>query len=174
MNFPLNDKSFQDADPLIQDGFQLLEPNDTQGTQAFKNSRLDGYFFKNLKSGLTHYRVYPHFKQPNVGRAFTDHATISAMIPGTAGSGTTASTGGTSATKRSPSSQKPIVLQTPVPATTPAAPAAEVKASGTESGAGTTASTAASTTAEPVGGADLQPIKLTKVKRHHKPRKKVS
>lgn len=79
MNFKLNTK-FNDADPLYNAGFQLLERWDNQGTQVMNNSRIDGLFYKGLKSKLTWYDVTPFFKNKVLGRSFTDHANLKAEL----------------------------------------------------------------------------------------------
>lgn len=73
LNYILTDKTLTDGDPLKNAGFQLFAPNDTTGTHAM-GSRIDGWFYKNLSRQFRVYRVRRFYANPNITRAFCDHA----------------------------------------------------------------------------------------------------
>lgn len=73
LNYKLADPTVTDGDPLKKAGFQLFMPNDTTPTQAM-GSRIDGFFYKNLSRQFKLYKVRRFYANPNVTRAFGDHA----------------------------------------------------------------------------------------------------
>lgn len=73
LNYILTDKTLTDGDPLKNAGYQLFMPNDTTGTHAM-GSRIDGWFFKNLSKQFGIYKVRRFFANPQITRAFCDHA----------------------------------------------------------------------------------------------------
>lgn len=75
LNYPLTDPTFQDGDPMYNDGYALVAKNDTQATQIM-GSRIDGYFTKGLKVGVDYYYVVAFFANPKLGRTFTDHGAV--------------------------------------------------------------------------------------------------
>jgi hypothetical protein len=77
MNFRLQ-KKFNDADPLYNEGFKLIEKNDQRQTQAYsKDSRIDGFFYLGIDDAdVGYYDVTPFFLIKKIGRAFTDHALV--------------------------------------------------------------------------------------------------
>lgn len=74
LNYPLNNPQFQEGDPMYQAGYKLVAPNDSQATQII-GSRIDGFFERGMEFEVDLYQVFPYFTQ--IGRAFTDHASLS-------------------------------------------------------------------------------------------------
>lgn len=73
MNFILDDPKVTDGEPLKNAGFQLFMPSDHTPTQSM-GSRIDGWFFKNLKRQFRFYQVRRFYANPQITRAFGDHA----------------------------------------------------------------------------------------------------
>lgn len=73
MNYKIGDPSVNDGDPMLKAGYQLFMPADKTPTQAM-GSRIDGWFFKNLSRQFRLYRVRGFYANPNITRAFGDHA----------------------------------------------------------------------------------------------------
>lgn len=73
LNYKITDPTVTDGDPLKNAGYQLFMPNDTTATQAM-GSRIDGWFFKNLSRQFELYQVRRFYANPNITRAFCDHA----------------------------------------------------------------------------------------------------
>jgi len=87
---------------MINAGFVLVAPNDTQATHS-GGSRLDGFFYKGLTVGVDFYRVFAVFAQ--IGRVWSDHAptklellVVSKQSNESTGGGGTASTSGSGST----------------------------------------------------------------------------
>lgn len=75
LNYKIDDPSCREGDPMVQAGFQLLAPGDHSATQIM-GSRIDGFFYKGMKSGIDYYKVVAYFLNPNLKRSFTDHGTL--------------------------------------------------------------------------------------------------
>jgi len=73
LNYKIDDPSITDGDPMKKAGFQLFMPADKTPTQAM-GSRIDGWFYKNLSRQFKLYRVRGFYANPNITRAFGDHA----------------------------------------------------------------------------------------------------
>lgn len=67
-----------DTEPLIENGYKLLNPGNNTSTHEF-GGRLDGLFYKNmpLRVKLGSYRVWQFFKNPLIDNSWTDHALLS-------------------------------------------------------------------------------------------------
>jgi hypothetical protein len=77
LNYKIDDPSCKDADPMYQAGYTLVAKGDNSATQIM-GSRIDGFFEKGMsgKTAVDFYRVYAYFLNPNLKRAFSDHATL--------------------------------------------------------------------------------------------------
>ena len=73
LNYKIGDPSVTDGDAMTKAGFQLFMPADKTPTQAM-GSRIDGWFSKNLSRQFKLYRVRGFYANPNITRAFGDHA----------------------------------------------------------------------------------------------------
>ena len=73
MNYIITDKKLTDGDPLKNNGYTLFMPNDTTPTQSM-GSRIDGWFYKNLTRQFRFYQLRRFYANPQITRAFGDHA----------------------------------------------------------------------------------------------------
>ncbi|MBY0549670.1 MAG: hypothetical protein K2W95_20500 [Candidatus Obscuribacterales bacterium] len=79
LNFILDDPKLKDGDPLKNNGYTLFMPSDHTATQSM-GSRIDGWFLKGMTRALLFYQVRAFFRDPNVTRAFSDHALLSFIM----------------------------------------------------------------------------------------------
>lgn len=79
MNFILDDPKLKDGDPLKKNGFVLFMPNDHTATQSM-GSRIDGWFLKGMTRPVKFYQVRAFFRNPNITRAFSDHALLNFVM----------------------------------------------------------------------------------------------
>lgn len=79
LNFILDDPKLKDADPLKNNGYVLFMPLDHTATQSM-GSRIDGWFLKGMTRTVTFYQVRAFFRNPNITRAFSDHALLSFVM----------------------------------------------------------------------------------------------
>lgn len=68
----------KEMDPLVKAGFKLLNPNDTNTTQAM-GGRLDGFYIKGME-GLSDPATIPFWKNPKVTRGLSDHALLTTRL----------------------------------------------------------------------------------------------
>lgn len=72
-NLILDDANVTDADPLKNNGYFLVYPNDHVGTHAM-GSRIDGFFRRDIPHKVGLYQVRQYWTYPGIGRNFSDHA----------------------------------------------------------------------------------------------------
>ncbi|MBY0359571.1 MAG: endonuclease/exonuclease/phosphatase family protein [Candidatus Obscuribacterales bacterium] len=76
MNFILSDPKVTDGDPLKNSGYTLIAAGDSTPTQSM-GSRIDGFFGKGTGGNVSFYQVRAYWKNPQITRAFSDHALTS-------------------------------------------------------------------------------------------------
>lgn len=83
-NFFVSDPNVTDGEPLVLNGFSLVAPNDQRGTHSM-GGRIDAFYAKNMTLKIALYDVRDFFRNPNVTRAFSDHACTSIELRQKAG-----------------------------------------------------------------------------------------
>lgn len=68
----------KDMDPLVKAGFKLLNPNDTNSTQAM-GGRLDGFYVKGME-GFSDPSTIPFWKNKLITRGLSDHALVTTRL----------------------------------------------------------------------------------------------
>lgn len=68
----------KDLDPLVKGGFKLLNPNDTNSTQAM-GGRLDGFYVKGME-GFSDPATIPFWQNKKITRGLSDHALLTTHL----------------------------------------------------------------------------------------------
>jgi hypothetical protein len=75
----LSDPKVTDCDPLKNNGFVLVYPNDKTATHAM-GGRIDGWFVKGMTCKIGKLKVHQFWRNTNITRNFSDHALLKVLI----------------------------------------------------------------------------------------------